>query len=96
MKRNLWVLAVLAIGVFAGHFLSSGTDGGVLAPTPAQAANDGLFVADGQTLVSTEEGNAYLWRRVGDRIELVGQCARTTDSLEQATFVWMPGVERGS
>jgi len=67
-----------------------------IAPTPALAGSI-ASVKDGETFVSTDGGNAYLWRRNGDRIELVGQCVRTVGGPEaQATFVWLPGVERRS
>lgn len=68
----------------------------LFAPAPA-AAGEILEVEDGATFISTDGGSAYLWRRHGNRIELVGQCVRTTDASEaQATFVWLPGVERRS
>jgi len=94
MKRILWISTGLVAGVLVGQW--AGSDRGAVAPAIAEASNGAMQVTDGATFVSTDGGDAYLWRRTGDTIQLVGQCRRTGDELEQATFVWMPGVERGS
>ncbi len=45
--------------------------------------------------VSTSGGNAYLWKRNGDRIDLVGQCAVEDEDVRgQASYLWLPGIER--
>jgi hypothetical protein len=45
--------------------------------------------------VSTSGGNAYLWKRNGDRIDLVGQCAVVEEDVRgQASYLWLPGIER--
>jgi hypothetical protein len=60
-------------------------------------AGEPVQVSDGATFVSTDGGNAYLWRREGNRIVLLNHCLRTgKDTGGQATYVSLPGVERGS
>lgn len=51
--------------------------------------------ADGGEFVSTSGGNAYLWRRVGNEIDLIGVCAQIEEDISgQASYLWLPGVER--
>ena len=94
-----WIVTgiVGVAGVALGVLLSvSPEPAHLIGPTPALAGDLGQ-VAKGETFVSTEGGSAYLWRRNGDRIELVGHCQRLAEDREgQATFVWLPGVERRS
>jgi len=89
-------VAALALGMWMGA--SGPGEGPIPALGPAPAfAGDIEAIGDGETFVSTDGGNAYLWRRNGDRIELLGQCSRIMDDSEaQAPFVWLPGVERRS
>ncbi len=49
-----------------------------------------------EEFISTSGGNAYIWRRTNDNeIELVGQCAVLEEDVSgQASYVWLPGVER--
>lgn len=100
--RNVTAAVILGTAFSLGGWWAGSRDGGSrgtpsFGPTPA-LAGDVVSVKDGETFVSTDGGAAYLWRRRGERIELVGQCVRTVadGSSEQATFVWLPGVERRS
>lgn len=94
-RRVLWIVLALAVGVLGGRGLLGFGGGTPLAPTPALAGN-ALSVEDGQVFVTADGASVYLWRRAGDRITLLGQCARTEEGTAAATFVWMPGVERES
>jgi hypothetical protein len=94
MRCNSRILLALGVGIVLGKFLFDGALGDVVAP-PAHAESAPLAVADGMDFVSTDGPNAYLWQRAGDRLVLIGQCSRTpTTQGAQATFVWLPGVER--
>ncbi|MGQ0722318.1 MAG: hypothetical protein ACT4PE_12220 [Candidatus Eiseniibacteriota bacterium] len=99
MLRRSWVFALaLALSFAVGH-LTGGRDAAVPAVpgvTPAWAG-DPMSIDDHATFVSTDGGNAYLWRRDGDRLVLVSHCMRMEVGAEgQATYVSLPGVERGS
>jgi hypothetical protein len=64
---------------------------------PASAAEILGGVSEGEVFISTDGGSAYLWRRVADRIELIGVSSRIEKGPEgQASYVWLPGVERRS
>jgi len=97
-RRNLWYLLGLAVALLVGRWWGGAGPSVPLLPGATPAFADGaVSVAEGATFVSTEEGNAYLWRRDGDRIVLVNHCMRTVDGPDgQATYVSLPGVERGS
>jgi hypothetical protein len=97
-RRKLILIFGLAAAVLFGREL--GRDARVDAILPGSGAawaGTPMAVEDGGTFVSTDGGNAYLWRRDGDRIVLLSHCARVVDEgqPEQATYVSMPGVERG-
>lgn len=97
-RRNLTLILGIALGVAVGRWLGDRSAAELL-PGPATAwAGTPTLVKNGETFVSTDGGNAYLWRREGDRIVLLNHCARLMDNeqTEQATYVSMPGVERGS
>jgi hypothetical protein len=98
-RRNLILVLGIAAGVLVGQQLGAGDRGVALLSGPSTAwAGTPVSVDDGGTFVSTDGGNAYLWRRDGDRIVLLNHCARLMDDTQagQATYVSMPGVERGS
>jgi hypothetical protein len=100
-RGNLLLVAGIAAGILVGWQLGSDSDRGAatLLPGPAAAwAGTPMPVEDGGTFVSTDGGNAYLWRREGSRLILLNHCARLMDETQtgQATYVSMPGVERGS
>ena len=98
-RRNLILVLGIVAGVLAGRQLGSDRGADALLPGPSAAwAGTPVAVDDGGTFVSTDGGNAYLWRREGDRIVLLNHCARLMDETQtgQATYVSMPGVERGS
>lgn len=98
-RRNLILVLGIVAGVAAGSWLGSGGSPADLLPGPSVAwAGTPAMVKNGETFVSTDGGNAYLWRREGDRIVLLNHCARVMDEGQtgQATYVSMPGVERGS
>lgn len=97
-RRNLWYLLGLAVALLVGRWWGGTEVPVALLPGPAPAWADGAFpVSDGATFVSTDEGNAYLWRRDGNRIVLINHCQRIPEGVEgQATYVSLPGVERGS
>ncbi|GJM44382.1 MAG: hypothetical protein DHS20C21_12240 [Gemmatimonadota bacterium] len=101
MQSKQIAAALVGIALFGAGVLVSGRihapdSASLLGASPA-FAGDVEEIAEGATFVSTDGGAAYLWRRNGDRIELIGQCQRTEgDSEGQATFVWLPGVERRS
>jgi hypothetical protein len=87
---------LVVAGWWAGARSAPNAVPAALGVTPAWAGEIESVKA-GEMLISTDGGNAYLWRRNGERIELVGQCVRTMGGPEdQATFVWLPGVERRS
>ncbi len=97
MTRRVLIVGAIALAAFLGARFS-GSESAVpavsLGPPPALAGTP-MAVAPGETFVSTDGGNAYLWRRTDDRIELVGQCVRVDpEATVQAPFVWLPGVER--
>lgn len=100
-RRNLILVLGIVAGVAMGHWLGSrGSALPLPGPTTAWAGTP-VMVKNGETFVSTDGGNAYLWRREGDRIVLLNQCARVqgegANAQEaQATYVSIPGVERGS
>jgi hypothetical protein len=98
-RGNLLLVAGIAAGVLVGWQLGSSPErGAALVPGPATAwAGTPVAVEDGGTFVSTDGGNAYLWRREGNRVVLLNHCARLMDETQtgQATYVSMPGVERG-
>ncbi|MCP5111222.1 MAG: hypothetical protein GY953_10340 [bacterium] len=97
MRRSL-LLALLLVGL--GVLLARAPLGGGTLPMPGPAtaaAGEVLSVGDGESFVTSDGPNAYLWRRVGDRLELLGQAARSDGGASgQAAYVWLPGVERGS
>jgi hypothetical protein len=97
MVRRSWILVLCVAVSFALGWLSGG--GGAspsLGVSPAYAGGP-LEVGSSATFVSTDGGNAYLWRRDGDRLVLLNQCMRIQGAAEgQATYVSLPGVERGS
>lgn len=98
-RRNLILILAVAAGILVGRTMGRDGRADALLPGPAAAwAGTPMMVEDGKTFVSTDGGNAYLWRREGDRIVLLNHCARVMDDsqTEQATYVSMPGVERGS
>jgi hypothetical protein len=94
-RRALWIVLAFAAGILAGRIPTGPGEGTMLAPAAA-LAGDATAVADGQVFVTSSGGSAYLWRRTGDRLTLLGECARTSEGKAAATFVWMPGVERES
>jgi hypothetical protein len=91
-RRSLLILLGLAAAFLAGRALAPSTEG-LLGAAPAFAEGT-LSVAAGDTFVSTDEGTAYLWRYDGNRVELLGATKVVEGAEEQATFIWMPGVER--
>ena len=96
-RRSLFFLIVFAAGLAAGRWLSeAGPQGSWLGPPAAHAGTEGMPLGDGAVFVTSDGPNAFLWRRAGDRLQLLGQCSRTAEGTAQATFVWMPGVERES
>jgi hypothetical protein len=99
MSRRSWALALaLALSFAVGHVVGSRQGLPAVLPGVAPAYADGALQIDANaTFVSTHEGNAYLWRREGDRLVLVSQCVRLEGGSDgQATYVSLPGVERGS
>lgn len=97
LRRLALFALVLVSGAFVGERLAPSRTPStpLFFPGSAEASEAIRGVADGEVFVSTEEGNAYLWKRIGDRIELIGQCSRVEGGNSgQASFVWMPGVER--
>jgi hypothetical protein len=94
-RKLLLVLSVLVLGLALGQVLPDRGIGSALGVSPARAGGFGLPLPDGVAFVTSDGPNAYLWQREGDRLVLLGQAARTTNGeAEQATFVWMPGVEQ--
>ena len=94
-RRTLWIVLTFVAGALAGRYFTGAEGESFLGATPA-VAGQVLPIADGQTFVTSHEGSAYLWRRTGDRLSLLGECARTAEGTAAATFVWLPGVERES
>jgi len=97
-RKNLILILGVAVGVLVGRELGRDARVDALLPGIGTAwAGTPAAVEDGGTFVSTDGGNAYLWRREGDRVVLLNHCARVVDETqpEQATYVSMPGVERG-
>jgi hypothetical protein len=103
MLDRRFIAALLLVGAFfAGRelFPRSGVGSSFAWPQAARA-DDIIRVgispdAAGNQFVSTSGGNAYLWRWNGERVELVGQCARIEQKgSPQAAYVWLPGVEQG-
>ena len=88
-------LLAFAAGILAGRIGTGPGEATLLAPAAA-LAGDTLSVSDGQVFVTSDGPNTFLWRRNGDRLTLLGECARTSEGKAAATFVWMPGVERES
>ena len=88
-------MLAFAAGLLAGRGFLGDSGSSLLGATPA-LAGDAILVKDGQVFVTTDGPNAYLWSRSGDRLSLLGHCARTEEGTAAATFVWMPGVERES
>ena len=85
-RRTLWIVLAFAVGALAGRaFLGSETTAW-LGAAPAMAG-DAAAVEDGQTFVTADGPSTYLWRRSGDRLELLGECTRTPEGKAQATFV---------
>jgi hypothetical protein len=95
LKRTLWIALAFAAGALAAATWLGPLGESGLGVAPA-LAGDAMSVDDGQVFVTTDGPNTYLWVRTGDRLRLLGQCARTGEAAVQATFVWMPGVERES
>jgi hypothetical protein len=97
-RRNLILVLGIAAGVVVGQQLGASGRGEALLGPGAAWAGTPVAVDDGGTFVSTDGGNAYLWRREGNRLVLLNHCARLMDETQtgQATYVSMPGVERGS
>lgn len=102
MNRRILLLLLASLALFGLGRLSVGPGLLEIAPgipfaPPAARADIPVPAAEGDTFVSADGGNAYLWRVHENRIELVGQCARIElESRDQARFVWLPGVERRS
>lgn len=102
MTRRIMLVLFASLVVFALGRLSAGSravEGSHAVPfAPAAARADVPVPAvEGDTFVTADGGNAYLWRIHENRIELVGQCSRIEpESRDQARFVWLPGVERRS
>lgn len=98
-RGHLFILLALAVGLVAGSLLGgSGVSdpADLIGVSPAHASN-GVQILDRSTFLSADGANAYVWRWDGERVTLVGQCSRIdVESTEQAPFVWMPGVEKGS
>jgi hypothetical protein len=92
-RRNLFVLIGLAAAFLAGRALAPSGES-LLGTSPAFAGDGTLHVREGDTFVSADGGTAYLWRYDGRRVELLGATKSVEGSEEQATFIWMPGVER--
>lgn len=97
-RRNGFVALGLAAAALFGYWQGAGGSPAALVPGPSTALADGtLLVEDGETFVSADGGNAYLWRRDGDRIVLLNHCERIDEGVGgQATYVSVPGIERGS
>jgi hypothetical protein len=97
-RRNLLILLIFALGLGIGQALPDldpGIAGSWIGPAPARAGDVAVSVGDGATFVTSDGPNAYLWERMGDRLVLLGHGSRTLEgTAEQATFVWMPGVEQ--
>jgi hypothetical protein len=99
MLRRSWAFALaVALSFALGHWSGSGDAALPMVPGVAPAwAGDPTLIDAHATFVSTEGGNAYLWRRDGDKLVLVSHCMRLEGGSEgQATYVSLPGVERGS
>ncbi len=100
MIDRRWVLAGIALGLgfLVGRSQVAPNPGAAFSiPATAVAGEVLSDVGPGNTFLSTDGGNAYLWRRTGDRIELLGQCQRAEGGdAGQAGYVWLPGVERRS
>jgi hypothetical protein len=94
-RRALWIVLAFAAGILAARIGTGPGEASLLAPSAA-LAGDAMAVSDGQVFVTSNGASAYLWRRTGDRLTLLGECARTAEGKAAATFVWMPGVERES
>ena len=96
-RQNFLYVAGLAAALLLGQWLGGASSPALLPGATAAWADGATFVPDGETFVSADEGNAYLWRRDGDRIVLLNHCQRLPEaSPGQATYVSLPGVERGS
>ena len=97
-RRNGFLALGLAVAALFGYWLGNGGSVAALVPGLSPAfANGTLMVAEGETFVSTAGGSAYLWRRDGDRIVLLNHCERIeAGTTGQATYLSLPGVERGS
>ena len=110
MSRHFIAAGLIAAAFFAGRAWPDHTPIG-FGPSEARAQETGRHLydtgsdqilrhglrgfEDGGEFISTSGGNAYLWRRVGDQIELVGQCAQIEEDISgQASYLWLPGVER--
>jgi len=94
-RRALWIVLAFAAGALAGR-ISLGPGGGSLLGASPALAGDALSVQEGQVFVTADGSSVYLWKRTGDRVSLLGHCARTEEGRAAATFVWLPGVERES
>ena len=95
LNRTFWAGAA---GVVAGAlFVQTLGECPELGIVPPVQAGEMMHVAEGETFVSTDGGNAYLWRRDGDRLVLINHC-KTVESAQggQSAYVSLPGVERGS
>jgi hypothetical protein len=96
-RRNLLYLSGLVAALILGQWLGRAAPSSVPVGVSPAWADAPIFVDEGETFVSTDEGNAYLWRRDGDRIVLINHCLRLAEGpTGQATYVSLPGVERGS
>jgi hypothetical protein len=94
LVMGLLILAAWGIGRATSPASSEVPHG--LFPTAAQAQDFAWGVSAGETFISTDGGNAYLWLRWEDRIVLLGACTTVEGPAGQASYVWSPGVERGS
>ena len=94
-NETFWAAAA---GMLAGALLVNafvGRDEVNFGPATAQAGHP-VSIDEGETFVSTDGGNAYLWRRDGDRLVLVNHCKTVESTQGQTAYVSQPGVERGS
>ena len=97
--RQVFVLVAFAAGLLAGNLLSGSGDspaGTLVAPTPALGQSGSIMPLGKDMFVSTDGPNAYMWQWDGSRVVLLGECARVEADSRQATYTWLPGVERGS
>ena len=96
-RRNMLLTITLGVGILIGAWIQhTDTPAPPIAFGPATANAQSIApLGDGQTFVSATGGTAYVWQLAGDRLVLLGECARTeSEESAQAYYVWRPGIER--